>query len=280
MANPKVSILMAAYNRPQFIDRAAKSIVSQTFTDWELLVVDDSTNDDVYRKVSEWTARDPRVRCVRTGHLGRIAKVSNLGLANMKGDYVAILDDDDYWLLTTKLEEQVAFLDANRDYVACGGGYSVVNARGEETRRFLKPERHPDIVKNALVANPMANSTTMFQRDVASRLGNYDETMLQFADWDFWLKLGCAGKLYNAPKYYAAYQMWSEGMSFAKQREAAWSARLIVRRYKHSYPGYSKAFLAAWAYTFYAYMPALLKRALNPVFSNLKKFLFARPTNA
>jgi len=121
----------------------------------------------------------------------------------------------------------------------------------------------------------MANSTTLFRRATAERLGNYDETMLQFADWDFWLKMGLAGKLYNFPEHFAAYRMWEGGMSFAKQRENARSAFRIVRRYTGRYPRTALGCLSAVAYATYAYLPAFIKRFLNPALSRLKKFLFA-----
>lgn len=88
----------------------------------------------------------------------------------------------------------------------------MINQEGNTTAKILKPENDADIRKVMLFANPMANSSTIFRRSVAEKLGLYDETMLQFADWDFWLKMGLEGKIYNFPEYFLSYRMWGGGI--------------------------------------------------------------------
>jgi glycosyltransferase involved in cell wall biosynthesis len=276
MANPKVSILMTTWNRPQFLGQAIESIRAQTLESWELIVADDGSTDNTKQVVAEWMRKDRRIKYMNPGHLGRIAKISNIGLREAKGEYVAILDDDDWWVDSKKLEKQVAFLDKNRDYAGCGGGYLVIDKEGNTTAKVLKPEHDDDIRKVMLFANSMANSSTLFRRSIAEKLGYYDETMLQFADWDFWLKIGLEGKLYNFPEYFLAYRMWGGGMSFSKQKECASSGMRIVERYKNKYPGYWFALCAACAYATYAYFPDSIKQFLNPLLSRLKKALFSR----
>jgi glycosyltransferase involved in cell wall biosynthesis len=276
MATPKVTILLATYNRPQLLDRAIESIVHQTLTEWELVVIDDGVDAATFEKMSSWAKKESRVRYFRIPRMGRIAKVSNVGLKHAKGEYVAILDDDDWWAMREKLQQQVVFLDAHQDYVACGGGLIVVDEKGIEKRRFLKPETDKEIKRWALIANPLANSTTLFRRSIAEKIGGYDETMLQFADWDFWLRMGREGKLYNFPEHFTYYLMWEEGASFSKQRENARSGLRIVNHYRGVYPGYLVALAVAMAYYLYSLCPASIKKVLNPVLSRLKKFLFSK----
>lgn len=276
---------MTTWNRPGFLGQAIESVRAQTFRDWGLIIADDGSTDNTKAVVAEWLAsspsrsgqkKDARIKYFNAGHFGRIAKISNAALKQAQSEYVAILDDDDYWLDEHKLEEQIKFLDANRDYVGCGGGFVVVDENGKEKNRFFKPEKDQAIRQKLLLANPMVNSTTVFRRAVAEKLGYYDETILQFADWDFWLKMGRQGKLYNFQRYFTAYRVWKRGTSFTKQRECARSGITIVFRYGKFYPNFSLAVIIAAAFAFYAYIPEFLKRALNPPLSRLKKFLFQR----
>lgn len=275
MAKPGVSVLIATYNRANLIGRAIKSVCDQTFEDWELIVADDGSTDDTPNVVKEWQKRDKRIKYFKSEHTGRIARISNLGLREATGEYIAILDDDDYWAAPDKLKNQAEFLDKNLDYIGCGGGYIVIDENGKENGRFLKPENDMEIRQAALLANPMANLTTIFRRSAAEKFGYYDESMTQFADWDFWLKIGLMGKLYNFQKYFAYYQMWGSGSSFRNQKANAASALRIVSRYKNKYPGSLKAFCLAYLYSVYAHLPMSIKKQLNPTMSRLKKFIFS-----
>lgn len=275
MQPPKVSILMAAWNRAKFLERSVRSVQSQTFHDWELIITDDGSTDETPEVAARFSKEDKRIIYIRLNHIGRIAKVSNAGVRRARGEYIAILDDDDWWATDGKLEKQVKFLDSHLEYVGCGGGLILVDEAGRETGRVLKPEHDEDIRKYALIANPMANATTLFRRVVAEKIGWYDETMLQFADWDFWLKMGLQGKLYNFPEYFMCYRMWGGGMSFARQKETAASARRIIFLCRKSYPNFSLALAYVMAYSAYVYLPLGIRRITHAWLSRLKKTIFS-----
>ena len=276
MLSPRVSVLIATYNRATLLSRAIESIRLQNFNELEIIIVDDGSTDNTEKVAREWQQRDDRIKYIRSNHIGRIAKISNLGLSRANGEYIAILDDDDSWAMTDKLKKQVEFLDKNPEYVGCGGGIIVVNENYQETLRLLKPENDQEIKKRALIANSMINSTTVFRKAAAEKVGHYDASMLQFADWDFWLKMGLIGKLYNFPEYFAYYLMWGKGTSFLKQKENAKSAIRIVRRYKSKYPEFNKAIFLSSLYYLYAYIPTFLKKFLNPFLSRFKKVIFSK----
>lgn len=273
--SPKVSVLIATYNRAQFISRAIKSVLDQTYKDWELIIADDGSTDETEKVVLGFGKKESRIIYLKAPHFGRIAKISNFGLKHAKGEYVAILDDDDHWCDPEKLSKQVKFLDENSEYVGCGGGFIVIDENQKVKMKFFKPERNEDIRKNFLIANPMANSTAMFRLSAAQKVGLYDESLPQFADWDFWLKMGVAGKLYNFQEYFSYYLMWNKSMSFSKQKETSYSALIIIPRYKNNYPHYFKARIFVLLYYIYARLPEFIKNFLNPILSNLKKIIFS-----
>ncbi len=276
MSSPRVTVLIVTYNRAEFLKEAIQSVLDQTYLGWELLIADDGSTDETGKVVQEFAARDARIRYIKSSHFGRIAKISNFGFRYAQGEYVAILDDDDEWLDPNKLKKQLEFLDKNPDYVACGGGFVLVNIKGEEIGRLFKPEKDEAIRLNAIFANPMINSTTLFRRSVAEKIGLYDESLPQFADWDFWLKMGLEGKLCNFQEYFLKYRMWEKGMSFSKQKECAKATRIIVPRYRRKYPNAFKGFLFMISYSVYAYIPNFIKKFTNPILSKLKKTIAAR----
>src|ERR1041384_6839314 len=207
MPPPKISILMLTYNRPRFIRRSIESVYRQSFQAWELIIVQDGNNPETAGLVKDWIAKDERIRYFPRGTVGSIAEASNAGLAIARGEYIAILDDDDAWRVVDKLAMQVDFLDRHPDYVGCGGGYVVIDAEEQEVDRFLKPESDDAVRARALLANPIVNSTGLFRRAVNGSPFLYDVAIRQFADWDFWLTLGTAGKLYNFPQYLVNYAL-------------------------------------------------------------------------
>jgi glycosyltransferase involved in cell wall biosynthesis len=275
--SPLVSVIMATFNRATLIGGAIQSIADQTLTDWELIVVDDGSKDSTADVMQRWGAADPRIHYIPLEHVGRIAIVSNTALDAARGLYVAILDDDDAWIDPRKLEKQVQYLEQHPECVACAGGYRIVNDKDVCVEDIFKPESDKEIRDVALRANPIANSTAMFRRDLGER---YDPDLRQFADWDFWLKVGMRGKLYNFPEIFLAYRIWNQGSSFVNQRANALSAIRVVRRHKADYPGYKRAILTARAYWLYTYLPVIVRRHANSSLSRLKKRAFGKVQKA
>jgi len=264
---------MLTYNRPQKIGRAIESVTRQSFQAWELIIVQDGDHPETTRLVRGWADLDPRIRYFSRGVLGSIAEASNYGLARARGEYIAILDDDDYWSTPDKLQKQVEFLDRNPDHVACGTGYILVDEHGRERGQIFKPEFDEAVRSVALLANPIANSTAMFRRTMGGRPALYDESIKGFADWDFWLMLGSVGKLYNFPEHTTCYALWEGGGSFQAQKVNTRAAVRIVKRYRDRYRGGALALWLAYAQLAYAHFPVAVRRASYRTLSSLKKAL-------
>jgi GT2 family glycosyltransferase len=275
---PQVSVLMLTYNRPQFIDMAIESILAQDFREWELLVVHDGPNEEIPEVMKDWCRRDHRIRYFRRTVPGNIAEATNFGLAQARGNYIAVLDDDDFWASPEKLSTQVGFLKANRDYACCGGGVIVIDPDGREQMRYLKPSAHDQIRRRALIANPMAHSSTMFRREAAIQVGGYDESLAGFQDWDLWLKLGKTGKLYNFLDYFLCYRVWRGSGSFHQSKGNTASALRIVHKHRDDYPGFAAAYTLALLYYGYARIPIGMQSASYSLVSRMKKAAFSHRT--
>ncbi|MGD0410331.1 MAG: glycosyltransferase family 2 protein [Verrucomicrobiota bacterium] len=266
---------MLLFNRPQFMGRAIQSILDQSITDWELIVVQDGRNDQISALMEQWVQRDSRIRYFHRPQAGNIAQASNFGLSQSRGTYIAIQDDDDYWIQNDKLQKQIRFLDSHLDYTGCSGGVVVIDQRDREKMRYLKPEHDGDIKRGALLANPMCHSAGMYRLETARLCGGYDETLPGFQDWDLWLKLGLRGKLYNFPEYFTAYRVWEGAGTFHQQRVNTTAAIRILWHHRKSYRGFIPAMTLFLAYYVYARTPVVFRRRTWTLFAGLKRRMFS-----
>lgn len=185
--HPIVSVIVPVWNRERFIAEAIHSILAQTFTEFELIVVDDGSTDGTRNVVA--SIADPRLHCLHREHRG-ISAAMNAGLAVAKGRYIARLDSDDGWL-PDMLSTQVALLEARSDV-------GLVYARGECTDSDWRPLsmtwgyplRYPGETFRSMVYNDSTcNITVVCRRECFERVGTYDESLQTSEDLDMWLRV-------------------------------------------------------------------------------------------
>lgn len=272
---PKISIVLPTYNRSHLIGRAIESVLNQSFGDWELVIIDDASDDETEEVLKRWRARDERITVAinQASNHPDISKTLNYGLKLSKGKYIARLDDDDWWIDNDKLKKQFEFLENNPDYVVVGGGAIVFNENKKELFRYFKKEKDEDIRKSALFANPFSHTTTLFRKDVALEVGGYGN-WLYAEDWDLWLKMGVRGKLYNFQEYFTAYVMSGNNKSFVHQRAQSKMILEFIKIYRHEYPGFCAAYALGLLQYFYSFLPLSLRRVLHPILSSVKRGIF------
>src|SRR6185369_2448604 len=135
MAGDLVSIVMPAYNAGKYIADSIESVLAQTYSDWELIVVDDGSTDDTASVVHDFMKRERRVRYVYQEN-GRLGKARNTGIRDSRGDLIAFLDSDDLWI-ETKLELQLrALREQNADLVYCNAYVFTDDNPLDETKKL------------------------------------------------------------------------------------------------------------------------------------------------
>ena len=187
----KVSVITPVYNGAQYLGIAIDSLLAQTLTDWELIVVDDGSTDTTPQVLDAYN--DPRILRIRQANAGE-ATARNNGLSHATGEYVAWLDADDLYL-PNALSDLAAFLDVQRRYdVAFSDGY-ICNEKGEELTRLT--EHRPGILTGDIL-EPLVLSAgvvtvpvcTMTRRDAIELHGiRFDKNLVIGPDWDFWIQL-------------------------------------------------------------------------------------------
>jgi glycosyltransferase involved in cell wall biosynthesis len=272
---PIISIIMPTYNRSVFLRRAIESVFQQTLSDWELIIVDDASTDDTPGVIGEFMARDKRIVALRNdiNLYPGISKILDRGLAVAKGEYIARLDDDDYWIDPDKLKKQYDFLENHPNYVVIGSGMVVVDNEGKELYRYLKKETDEEIRRTALSANPFSHTTVMFRAEIAKKVGGYGDWRYA-EDWNLWLKMGKYGKFYNFQEYFAAYTSAGENKSFTHQRAQSRTILDFIVKYRRKYPGFVRGYLLNGAQYLYSFLPVTIRRPLQNFLVSLKRRAF------
>lgn len=277
MKTPLVSVIMATHNRAELVGRAIKSVINQSFNDWEFIIIDDASTDNTLKILSEWQKKEPRIKIITNKvNLWKdkgLGGVLNKAIKGARGKYIARIDDDDYWLDNNKLKKQVEFLEQNPDYVLCGGGVVVEDNSGKEKYRYLKIEKDKDIRKKVLFANPFAHSSTVYLKSAYDKVGGY-ENQKYIEDWELWLKLGKIGKFYNFQEYFLRYLSDDRSLSFIHQKAQFKTALSLILKYKNNYPNWIITYLLNLVEYLYAFLPIIIKKPLHLFLTKIKRSVF------
>ena len=205
----KVSIVMASCNPDEDkLAIAIRSILNQTFKDFELIIVDDGSKEDL-KPIIDTISSDSRIKFFRIPNSG-LGAALNYGIAQSHGVYIARLDDDDR-MVANRLEKQVSYLEHHLD-VSCVGTmhYDLYGNKYYKHRHF--PVKHDDIVKSLLNFRfALAHTTLMFRRDAFDKIGGY-RIPRGGQDLDLELQMGTVGKLANIDEYLNFYTMSATGL--------------------------------------------------------------------
>jgi len=266
-----VSVVLPTHNRAQYLGKAVKSVLSQTYKNIELIIVNDASTDGTSGILPGFSKEDERVIIV-TNHVNLGYERSlNKGVEGARGKYIARIDDDDSWSDPQKLEKQVEFLENNKDHVLVGGGAIWIDKGGKEIFKYILPQEDEEIRKKILLNNCFVHSSVVFRKEDWKKAGKYDEK-LTYCDWALWLELGKFGKLYNFPECFVHYLKWENNMTNFNIRENLKEEIIIRRKYQRYYPGYFKAFLFGHTYYLFSFLP--FQTSLKPILAKIKKIFF------
>ncbi len=210
---PSVTVLTAVRNGARYIADTVASIRSQSYADWEHIVVDDASEDETPVLVSEMARRDSRVRLIRRTARGGPYVSANEGLRSATGRYVVIIDGDDV-AREDRIESQTSFLDANPGLDACAGGWQRIDASGTRIGAQRSP---PSSTSRSLswalpVVSGIAHSTMCIRRHSLVDLGGYAELSIA-ADYALWLELARTGRLGVLTDVVVDYRSHDAGIS-------------------------------------------------------------------
>jgi hypothetical protein len=187
--NPLVSVLVPAYNGDAFLRDALRSVVRQTATSWEAIVVDDGSTDDTSAIAREEAAAHPRIHYVRQDNHGT-QTARNTALARARGEWIALLDQDDVWA-PRKLEKQLALLERFPDANLLFTNYTDWDGTRDLRLRYRpgRPLPAGDVTEGLAGSCLFQASTVLVPRALVSAVGGFDPAYHFSGDWHLWLKL-------------------------------------------------------------------------------------------
>ncbi len=171
MNNPKISVIMPAYNAEKYIAESIESVLAQTYNDFELLVVIDRSNDDTEKIVEKYAVKDERVRLIQNTKEKSVAGAINTGLEKARGEYIARADADDI-NRPYRFEKQLQYLKTHPDVALLGGGYAPFNENGHRLDIF-HPTSSMEITWKFITNSYFCHPTVIFQRKIVDVLGKY-----------------------------------------------------------------------------------------------------------
>ena len=191
---PLVSIVIPTYNHAKFISKALKSILDQTFKDWEAIIIDNQSTDQTNDILSKYS--DPRIKSYKIDNNGIIAKSRNLGIKLSKGKWIAFLDSDDWWT-SEKLE--VCFDNIDEDVDLIYHDLQIIHEKYQpyfkkkkfKGRQLKKPILNDLLIGGIFEGNAICNSSVIVRKKLLTKIGGISENknLVASEDYNTWLRI-------------------------------------------------------------------------------------------
>ena len=186
--NPTVSVIIPTYNRANLVGKAIKSVLSQTYQDFEIIVIDDGSTDNTREVIRGF--KDKRVKYIKEYKKNRgISVTRNIGIKMARGKYIALLDSDDEFL-PERLRKQVQLLQnkSSEVGVVCSWSYNI-DEKGNYISKRCLPKKDGYIYEDLLSTNPISLPTVLIRKECFNRVGFFDDLLNAQEDWDMWIRI-------------------------------------------------------------------------------------------
>lgn len=213
---PFISIIIPTYNHANYISKALKSVIDQSFQDWEAIVIDNQSVDETRKIIKGFN--DPRIKYLRISNNGVVAKSRNTGIKSARGKWIAFLDSDDWWvknkLMTCyniiKKKNEIGLI--YHDLRIINDKNLLLNSRKIKGRKL----KEPIIIDLLLNGNPISNSSVVVKKDLLKQVGLIDENkkLIAAEDYNTWLKISkITNKFLYLPYCLGYYLVHSNNLS-------------------------------------------------------------------
>jgi len=246
----KASVLLITYNHGRYIDQALTSVLEQeTGFDFEIIISEDASTDGTTDIVRAWADRFPdRIRLILSDRNVRSNQVVARAFHAARGEYVALLDGDDFWMSREKLARQVAMLDSDSSLALCFTNASVVDPEGKPAGRLWTPPHIPERLSlaNLWQGNPFATCGSLFRRARVPIIPAWYDDFFPVTDWPLYILFAQQGDIAFMPEPMGAYRLHPGGL-YSAQGDAAKLTAMdgLFRRLNDAFEGQHDAELRA-----------------------------------
>ncbi len=209
-----VSIVMPTYNAERYLKDAIDSILAQTYSDWELLVVDDDSSDKTRAVLEEYVRKDNRIKVIDGPKRG-IAAALNYGISCACSKYIARMDADDM-AMPKRIEKQVEYMENNPETGLCGTYYTALLENGKQAEPVF-PTENEEIQSALLFSNVINHSSVIMRSSVLKQGFYYDEKVKAAEDYELWLRMIPKVKFHNLSERLMKYRVTRKSLSHANR---------------------------------------------------------------
>ena len=230
---PKVSVVIPAYNAMPFLSKTLDSVLGQTFSDFEVLVINDGSTDGTGAWVS--ALADRRVTLINQENQG-CAIARNTGVFVSNGDYIAFLDADDIWE-STKLEKQVRILETRPNVGLVNTWISHIDGEGVSLEKLGTPDSEGYVWESVIEENPiMCGSTPMVRRECFESVGLFDQSLRSAEDWDMWIRIAKKYEFAVVKEPLVRYRIHANSKSHNLQLHLKSRLQVIEKAFQNTVP--------------------------------------------
>lgn len=223
---PQTTVLIPAYNCGKFISDAINSVLKQSYSDYEILVIDDGSTDNT-ENVIKSIASD-KIIYLKNDENSGIVKTLNKGIELARGKYIARMDADDI-MLGNRLQLQIDFLEQNPDYGMVGGWYQIMDENGKFKKAINLPTDYELLKIGLFFFNQFAHPTVTMRSSLLKKL-KYKQEFIYCEDFDLWTRFSKITKTANLPYYFLSYRWYDSNSCHTKQKELRTSVAELFSR--------------------------------------------------
>lgn len=229
---PRVSVVIPLYNHEGYIEQAAQSVLDQTFTDLELVILDDGSKDNSYAVAERIAAKDARVRLYRQENQGIVAAFNKLA-SLARGEFICHLGSDDI-LMPERLAWGIDDMEHDANLSACFCAFSVIDKHGAPSKTLQAPRLGAlsgrDLAQYLVVANCLGALTAFMRRSALEENQPFARPFAAVHDWDLWLRLAHRGKLKLRAEVGGLYRWHGDNISQKNERESARQQLIVLEQ--------------------------------------------------
>lgn len=261
---PSISVILPVYNEKEdYLRSSIKSILNQTYSDFELIILDDGSTDlECLSLLNYYEKTDARIRLIHQKENQGLTKILNQGLRLAQAPYIARMDSDDI-AHPRRFEKQIHFMRNSPDVTLCGTWAFIIDEDDKILGRQCGFTDYDGIKNTIITINSFIHSTWFFKKSAIIDIGGYSEKMLKAQDYELLLKMIIHYKVANIPEILLDYRVSDKSISFKNNKDQeryAIRARLEALR-KYGYPKYQYLKMIRPLF-FYLFIPSSVKKFL------------------
>ncbi|MCC8370493.1 MAG: glycosyltransferase [Rickettsia endosymbiont of Stiretrus anchorago] len=226
--SPKISIVLPVYNREKLLPKAIESCLNQTFTDFELIIIDDCSKDKSFEIAKKYAKQDQRIKVIRNEPNKRLPASLNIAFKEARGQYFTWTSDDNL-LHENALAKMNEVLDNSPDIGLVYTDYTLIDEQGKIGARLY--QESPEF----LPIRDCVGACFLYRADIAKMVGGYNENMHLVDDYEYWLRFGLVTKFAHIPESLYFYMVHDQSLTTECKAEAQKAKKALKELFKDKY---------------------------------------------